>query len=47
MNHDGKHCDACPIKQCDHRIQKVVIVQVPIVRRAERNKDSADSKRYN
>jgi hypothetical protein len=38
MNHDGKHCDACPMK-CDHRIQKVVMVSVPMVRRAGRNRD--------
>ena len=35
MNHDGKHCDACPIQGCDHRIQKVVITHVPVRRRAK------------
>lgn len=38
MNHDGKHCDACPIQSCDHRIQKVIILNVPLVRRANRDK---------
>ena len=41
MNHDGKHCDACPIQGCDHRIQKVVIIAIPTVRRADRNKEKA------
>jgi len=33
---DHKHCDACPMTNCDHRIQKVVFISVPTVRRADR-----------
>lgn len=44
MNHDGKHCDACPIQACDHRIQKVVIVQIPTIRRSEKK---VEAKRAN
>jgi hypothetical protein len=40
---DHKHCDACPIQHCDHRIQKVVILNLPLVRRADR-KDKAAAK---
>lgn len=35
---DHQHCDACPMK-CDHRIQKVIALNVPLVRRADRNQD--------
>lgn len=37
---DHKHCDICSMK-CDHRIQKVVVLKVPTVRRAGKEKAQA------
>jgi hypothetical protein len=39
MNHDGKHCDACPIQSCDHRIQKVIMLNLTPVRRSNRKRE--------
>jgi len=43
---DHKHCDICPIMTCNHnrRTQKIVVLSMPIVRRADRNKEKAEAK---
>lgn len=41
---DHKHCDICSMK-CDHRIQKVIMVANPTIRRADREKPAEPTSR--